>query len=172
DPRVRELVDEIVRLSQEFGILTEYTAFLAEEGTNLADFGTNRGLASDNFRRRALGSRFGAESANQEFNNKASIEKKSLNRTNQFWDSTLKEIEITQVQQVNDRAYFKRGDVWVDSKLGAGSAAAATPDRVVEIGTQAFSELVDKLAAGNRQGCFALTGQLLLNVDGESVLVK
>ena len=30
-----ELVDEIVRLSTEFGILTEYTAFLAREGTDL-----------------------------------------------------------------------------------------------------------------------------------------
>ncbi|HUV39761.1 MAG TPA: VIT and VWA domain-containing protein, partial [Planctomycetota bacterium] len=29
DPRLKELVDEIVRLSKEFGILTEYTAFLA-----------------------------------------------------------------------------------------------------------------------------------------------
>ena len=28
-----ELVEEIVRLSTEFGILTEYTAFLAREGT-------------------------------------------------------------------------------------------------------------------------------------------
>jgi hypothetical protein len=31
-----ELVNEIVRLSTQFGILTEYTAFLAEEGTTLA----------------------------------------------------------------------------------------------------------------------------------------
>jgi Ca-activated chloride channel family protein len=29
DPRVTELVDEILRLSTEFGILTEYTSFLA-----------------------------------------------------------------------------------------------------------------------------------------------
>ena len=27
-----------MRLSTEFGILTEYTAFLAREGTNLSDF--------------------------------------------------------------------------------------------------------------------------------------
>ncbi|MDA0812332.1 MAG: VIT domain-containing protein [Verrucomicrobia bacterium] len=172
DPRVRELVDEIVRLSQEFGILTEYTAFLAEEGTNLAATMENRSRASDNFGRRALGNRFGADSANQELNTKSWTEKKSLNRTNQFWDSTLKEVEITQVQQVNDRAYFKRGEFWVDSQIGQGSAAAITPDRVVEIGSPEFSKLVDQLAADNRQGCFALSGQLLLNVDGQSVLVK
>ena len=31
DPRLKELTDEIVRLSTEFGILTEYTAFLARK---------------------------------------------------------------------------------------------------------------------------------------------
>ena len=30
DLRMKELVDEIVRLGTEFGILTEYTAFLAK----------------------------------------------------------------------------------------------------------------------------------------------
>ena len=37
DPKIKELIDEIVRLSTEFGILTEYTAFLAREGTDLHD---------------------------------------------------------------------------------------------------------------------------------------
>lgn len=31
DPRMKELVDEVIRLSIEYGILTEYTAFLAAE---------------------------------------------------------------------------------------------------------------------------------------------
>ena len=35
DPRLKELVDEIVRLSVEFGILTEYTAFIDKQGTDL-----------------------------------------------------------------------------------------------------------------------------------------
>ena len=35
DPKYRELVEEILRLSTEFGILTEYTAFLAREGSDL-----------------------------------------------------------------------------------------------------------------------------------------
>lgn len=36
DPRLKELTDEIVRLSTEFGVMTEYTSFLATEGTDLA----------------------------------------------------------------------------------------------------------------------------------------
>jgi hypothetical protein len=46
------------------------------------------------------------------------------------------------------------------------------PDRVIELGTRAFRELVDRLAARQRQGCLALRGEVLLRVDGETVLVK
>ena len=38
DPKYKELVDEIVRLSTEFGILTEYTAFLATDGVEAMEF--------------------------------------------------------------------------------------------------------------------------------------
>ena len=38
DPRFKEIANEILRLSTEFGILTEYTSFLAREGTDLANF--------------------------------------------------------------------------------------------------------------------------------------
>ncbi len=36
DPRLKELVDEIVKLSVEFGVLTEYTAFIDKQGTDLS----------------------------------------------------------------------------------------------------------------------------------------
>jgi len=43
DPRTKELVDEIVRLSTKWGILTEYTSFLALEPGVIANFG--RGMS-------------------------------------------------------------------------------------------------------------------------------
>jgi len=76
------------------------------------------------------------------------------------------------VQQVNDRAYFKRGNLWVDSQVAEGAAGATKPDRVVEIGTPEFNELVDQLASTNQLGCFALKGEILLNYKGQNVLVK
>jgi Ca-activated chloride channel family protein len=53
DPRMKELVDEVVRLSQEFGILTEYTAFLAREGNDLTDARSNYSQANARFNFRA-----------------------------------------------------------------------------------------------------------------------
>ena len=52
-PASRELVDEIVRLSTEFGILTEYTAFLAREGTDLSKKAEVLSEAENLFRDRA-----------------------------------------------------------------------------------------------------------------------
>ena len=46
-----ELVAELVRLSTTHGILTPYTAFLAEEGVRLGDLAANRAAANDRLRR-------------------------------------------------------------------------------------------------------------------------
>ncbi len=170
DPRAKELVDEIVRLSQKFGILTEYTAFLAEEGTKLANVTDNARTTFSNFSGRDV--RWGIGAANQEANFKAFKETKNLNRGNRYWDANMNAVEFADVQQVNDRAYFKRGNLWVDSSVTAGADAAVKPDRVVTIGSPEFTALVDELATGNRLGCFALKGELLLNIDGKSVLVR
>ena len=58
DPRLKELADEIVRLSTEFGILTEYTAFLARGDGPVQACGRT-GEATDNFNRRAIQTRSG-----------------------------------------------------------------------------------------------------------------
>ncbi len=58
DPKIKELVDEIVRLSTEFGILTEYTAFLAREGTDLASPIGVRREAADVYVRQGDGDAF------------------------------------------------------------------------------------------------------------------
>ena len=41
DPRLAELIDEVVRLSTTYGILTEYTSFLAAEDAMLANWSNN-----------------------------------------------------------------------------------------------------------------------------------
>ena len=41
DPRLAELIDEVVHLSTTYGILTEYTSFIAAEESMLAGFGVN-----------------------------------------------------------------------------------------------------------------------------------
>ena len=171
DPKIKELIDEIVFLSREFGILTEYTAFFAREGTDFSKSKDVQSRTSRNFYSRG-GTRSGVASVNQEANTKNQIEKKQLNRSNKYWDSSMASVEIANVQQVNDRAFYKRGSQWIDSRLVDKADAVTKPDRVVEIGSSEFTRLVDQLSQENRQGCIALRGQILLQVGGQSVLVR
>lgn len=168
---MKELVDEIVRLSIEFGILTEYTAFLAREGTDLRDSDRVMEEAEVLFHDRAMRSRDGLGAVNQSFN---MIQKKSqsvLNADNSYFDEEMKEVSITNVQQINDQAYYRRGNRWVDSRL-VSSKEEVRPAKVIEFGSEEFMELAERLAMDNRQGSIALGGEILLMVDGEPVLIK
>ena len=71
NPATRELVDEIVRLSTEFGILTEYTSFLAREGTDLSQKDKVVSEAETLFNDRAIRTRSGLSSVNQDVNNQS-----------------------------------------------------------------------------------------------------
>jgi len=172
DPRVQELVDEIVRLSTEFGILTEYTAFLAREGTDLAQIDEVNGTAARNFAERAIGVRSGKASVNQEFNNGLQKVQTCLNGRNEFLNDNLEVVAITSVQQVSDRAFWRRGGRWIDSRLAGLDDEGGEPARVIEYGSEAFRRLAARMAEEGRQGCIALSGDILLLVDGERVLVR
>jgi hypothetical protein len=166
---MRELVEEIVRLSKEFGILSEYTAFLAREGTDLGQPAFALEEAGRNFSERAVGTRWGYASVNQDFNNGYQRGQSCVNGRNSYLDTNLNRVSISTVQQVNDRAFYRRGNRWVDSGIENQNGS---PARVVQFGSEEFRRLAGELAGQNRAGCIALNGEILLRVNGETVLVK
>ncbi len=172
DPRVKELTDEIVRLSRDFGVLSEYTAFFADDGAPLASANApalrrmvERQVAEKN------STRAGPASVSQELNVDAAKSKATLNSRNWSLQGDLSGKEFANVQQVSDRAYYKKGERWIDSKAPA-EAAAAPPDRIVEIGTPEFAALVDELAAAGRLSSLSLRGEILMELGGKRVLVR
>jgi len=169
DPKMKELVDEIVRLSVEFGILTEYTAFLAREGSDLTARDDILREANGNFVMRAQATRGGIGGVNQSVNNNYQMSQMSMNRLNGYYDANMNRVQITRVQQINDRAFFQQGNRWIDG--GAINDDRVQPDRTVAIGSPEFMQLVDKLVARNRQGNLAMSGEILLRVDGKNILV-
>jgi Ca-activated chloride channel family protein len=170
DPRARELVTEIIRLSKEFGILTEYTAFLAREGTDLSEPSQVFTEAYRNFSERAMNTRSGNGALNQSLNNNAQPGQEALNPQNRFLGANLLPVQVATVQQVNDRAFYRRHGRWVDSRLVGENDPS--PRRIVEVGSEAFRRLAARLAAENRAGTISLGGEVLLQVDGETVLVR
>jgi Ca-activated chloride channel family protein len=164
-----ELVNEIVRLSTQFGILTEYTAFLAEEGTSLAAAPANASKAAFNYSDKAMKMRSGPAAVSQAGNLQKAVESKQLNVRNRFLDDKMKAVEITSVQQVQAGAFFNKGNRWSDANASKSERA---PDRTIEIGSAEFGRLVDELAADNRQSLLALRGELLLEHRGQIVLIR
>lgn len=164
-----ELVNEIVRLSTQFGILTEYTAFLAEEGTALAAAPANAARAAYNYSDKAMKMRSGPAAVSQAGNLQKAVESKQLNVRNRFLDDKMNAVEITSVQQVQAGAFFNKGNRWSDANA---SKTERAPERIIEIGSTEFGRLVDELAADNRQSLLALRGELLLEHRGQIVLIR
>jgi Ca-activated chloride channel family protein len=167
----RELVDEIVRLSTEFGILTEYTAFLAGEGTDFSRKDQILSQAENLFRERAIHTRSGLGSVNQDMNNQVQKGLMNVNPRNKYYDASMNEVATAAVQQVSDLAFYKRNNRWIDSRLVANSAEPR-PERVITFGSEEFRALAARLAREGRQGSIALRGDILLLLDGQPVLIK
>jgi len=171
DTKVKELTDEIVRLSTEFGILTEYTAFLAREGTNLHDRVRVNREAGRLFESRAMRVRSGMGGSNQSSNLSAQKMQTKLNFDNSFLDENLQRVRITNVQQINDLAFFNKNGRWVDSRL-TNKGPDVKPDCVIEFGSEAYFKLAERLANQGRQGSIAFDADVLLWIDGDAVLIK
>jgi Ca-activated chloride channel family protein len=171
DPRFRELVDEVVHLSKAFGVLTEYTAFLAREGTNLGDDKLVKAEACDNFLNRAVATRTGMAGCNQDVNRAFQAQQMVVNNDNCYWNDQMERVSEANVMQINDRAFYNRAGRWVDSRL-VDAGDEIKPDRVIEFGSDEFRTLAARLVDEGRQACIALSGDILLSIDGKSVLVK
>ncbi|MDA3959332.1 MAG: VWA domain-containing protein [Planctomycetota bacterium] len=171
DPRYRELVDEIVKLSTEFGILTEYTAFMAEEGSLLAAADA-AAMAAPVFRERALGQRSGAGSVAQSRNASERKVQATVNLDNRYVDEDLAEVaEAETIMPQAASALYKRQGTWVE---GAVLRRGDHPqhDRSIAFASDAYFKLADRLATEQRQGVLAVQGAVIVEVDGEVLLVE
>lgn len=167
-PRFHEHVSEVVRLSRRYGILTEYTAFLAAGGASAAT-GSVQAKAERNFVDRALRTRSGLSSVNQELNIQQQATQQVLNPTNRFFDARMQSVDYSSVQQVADLAFFRQGERWIDSRV---DPHASRPDRAIRFASPGYWRLVDQLTAQGRCGAMSLRGEILLSLDDEIVLIE
>ncbi|MGE3780973.1 MAG: VIT domain-containing protein, partial [Pirellulaceae bacterium] len=172
DSQLRELVDEIVRLSTEFGVLSEYTSFLAREGTDLSRKDAVLLEATQQFRERAIGARTGAAAVNQDVNAAQQKAQSFANLRNASLDAQLQRVAISGVQQIADRAFYCKDDTWIDSRLVDRRHEDRRATREIEFGSPEFMRLARELAAEGRQGSVAFHQDTLLLVDGETVLIR
>lgn len=169
-----ELVTEIVRLSTRFGILTEYTSFLADEaGVSHAELAVNVGRTLQNLDAlvpREVGGAGFAQSANQIGRRSAS---QAPPQAGAFYlatpgDRDVRKVEVRGVRQVANRTFYHRGRSigWVDVAV----PATARPQEVVERWSPRFFDLLRTTTAAENTR-LAQQGPLLLEVQGRVVRI-
>jgi Ca-activated chloride channel family protein len=160
--RNQELVDELVALSQRHGILTPYTSFLADDRVNLSSVGANRMFAAesaaDQLRVVAGAAGFGQREFKQQMQNAQIVRVK---------DSAPAPL-LNKVQQVGQKAFFKKDQVWQDSTVTAEQAKNAV--RVVQFSKEYFD-----LAAshgGKMAQYMAFSEPVLVNLGGQTYRIE
>jgi Ca-activated chloride channel family protein len=112
-----ELVDEIVRLSKKYGIINEYTSFLVEEPEMLSRRDGMYHLGGRLTRSlKTMEVDVGGQAVNQSINIKASKHAAGAPKKVQtFYDQAGEKVSVSTVRNVQNRAFFKQGNRWVES---------------------------------------------------------
>lgn len=154
----QELVDSIVKIGTRFGILTEYTSFLAAEETDLLAFGENGLRAGVELHEKGRVESGGSGVA-QAVNSKKAQREQSLDSTANTWvGADGRNVEVQSVQCVNGSSLWNRNGAWVDATIPKDAKI-----EVVELFSDAFFALLDRNPWLNR--IVARTGDVTCRVD-------
>lgn len=168
--KIKELAETIITLSTEFGIITEYTAFLAREGTDLSNAAQLLGQATNSLYNTGAATRDGTGAVSQSMNMAMQRAQDVLNRDSSYLNSQMERTRIVNAQQANDLTFYFKDGRWIDSRL-AEIQAIVTPHRTVVFGSDEFFDIAAQLAGQNRQGALAFAQDILLLLDGEILLI-
>lgn len=196
-PPNQELVDEIVRLSLEHGIMSEYTAFLADESMGLevaaspesrqrglSNFGqgndnrAGRGGVSQSINRKNQDSvrtmKIVQEQQDQDGDGYAysggKVQSSGAVTSNTYYDIDMRQVRVQSIQRGLQGTLYRKNGQWVDAKLG--EAAGQEPQQTIEFDTEPYWALVTDLANQNRQWVLGNRGDIYLMNRGQRVLVK
>lgn len=136
-----ELVQAIVKLGTRFGILTEYTSFLAAPQTDLAAAADNLRLADE-----VLGEladlESGVRGVGQAVNSKLRQRAATAETRNVYYDEHGRLALIDSVQTVGGKTFFLRPDGWLDST--ATAAEGAEDAQLVQFASDEFFLMLDR----------------------------
>lgn len=201
DARMKELTDEIVRLSKQFGILTEYTSFLALEPGDAAaqlgrelrvglDTATVSGLAAsapaparheaekkvarEYLRQRAVDDRAGSGGVNQDRNLALMVSPAASAAPAQAVNAYYNaKNERVEINSVQQVANL---NFFRRSNRWVDSnlldKASEKPDREVIFGSDEYNKLVAELTKTNQQSILAQDGEIYFLHHNQRVLVK
>ena len=161
-----ELVDEVVRLSKKYGIITEYTSFLVDADYRLAA----HELAPQATKKFAESSvdMVGAGAVNRAKATRGQMG--ALQAPQAFLDAEGKEQKVTRMAQIGNRTFFKKNGLWVDSQY-EGKIEAIKVKSLSEAYFKLLSEVpeIGRFLALGDEVIFFLHGKAIhVSDEGES----
>ncbi|MBI3270025.1 MAG: VWA domain-containing protein [Planctomycetes bacterium] len=115
--KAKELVDEVIALSRQHGIVTEYTSFLIQED-GVASADTLRGTAERNFSD-AFGQQTGGWAVAQSINGRNYQEQSCTGNMNWVLQADGHVRRIGGVRRIAGRTFYLRSGAWVDAAVRA-----------------------------------------------------
>ena len=164
----KELIEEIVRLSRKFGIVTEYTSFLATAGAagkGLPDSPTAYAEVAGKLR--AARARQSGQWAVNQAVNELELQQRivATEEANVFRDRRGRVVANAYVRQVGRRAFYLRDGQWVDAQAAKGQKA-----RRVKLFSKEYFDLLrtnEDFARAQRLGW-----NVEMTVGGERIAVE
>ncbi len=157
----KELVEEVVRLSKKYGIITEYTSFLVD-----ADYRLAAHQLAPRAERNLMESARDVVGAGAV--NRAKATKKyagAAQALQGFLDAEGKEQRITKMAQIGNRTFFNKNGLWVDSEY-EGQIEPIKVERLSE----AYFKLLSKVPQVGR--FFALGDEVIFLMHGKAVYIS
>jgi len=157
----KELVDEVVRLSKKYGIITEYTSFLVDADFRLA--AEELAPQAGSVMRESMKKEVGAGAVNQS----KSIQALSLAPVTPqgYLDAEGKEQRMTNVVQTGNRAFFNKNGLWVDTEY----EGKIEPIKVKRY-SEAYFKLLNKVPEVGKY--FALGDDVIFLVNDKAIHIS
>jgi len=161
--RNQELVDELVNLSKQYGILTPYTAFLAREGVELSD---NEELRKESDKYLEMLDEVSGSSANNLRAQKKSFSSKTT--VNQNIETSYEDAEgeiqvVSTIKQIGTKTFYKRDEKWVEGTLSEEEIKNAV--KLKKFSDEYFSVARGQNAEFNQY--LSEKDQIMVKIDGK-----
>lgn len=171
--RNKQLTDEILSLALDYGVLSEFTAFLAQESTDLTSWKSLSAQTSDGVIRQNVAHRSGAAAVNMARNQVSLKGMKQQALFNSYWTADDQRVSTLGVRPVRQGVMIRRGTTWVQGCLLRGFEGDELPvaSRNVDMGSPDYRKLLKELVSDSRADVASIGGQVLIRHRGEILML-
>jgi len=154
----KELVEEVVRLSKKYGIITEYTSFLVDADYRLA--AEELANQTESVMRDRIKMEVGAGAVDQA--KTTQVYKMVLQAPQGYLDAEGKEQRLAKVMQIGTKTFFNKNGLWVQAEY----EGKIEPIKVKRF-SEAYFQLLNELPELGKY--FALGEEVIFLLDGKAI---